>query len=548
MANNWAIVTGINDYDFLPSAPLKFAVADALAMRSFLCDEVGFKSDQVLFCGDGTEGSKRATVSVLRDILMYQIQRAKNADNLWFFFSGHGIAENLMPIDGNPRDLTGTAIPIHFVTKHLRKCNAKNIVLVLDMCRSESRDADEKTVESIEGSLRELVKQREGQQGIITLFSCGRGESSYEVKDLGQGAFTYALLEGLRKTTIVNDLARHLEKRVPELHRIHASEKRRKQVPLVIPEPDWKLREPILSSHATEADVARLKEMAIDAECDDDLATALRLWEQINLLATKPEDRNRALKKTTDLVLRSHSQQQSTILSPTTEVPDFVAIFEAGLLEPANNSSEAPLPKVDLGGSKPEPPPVPPAPRPDAAKLQPPAHPLDAIPLDSEKGVDYRKLRDLLKAGQWREADEETLQVMLKAANRVSAGFDSNSLQKFPCKDLKTIDQLWVTASNGHFGFSVQKKIWEDCRSPINSGKNWDQFCIRVGWQDKQATAYVSYSDLSFNPYLSPTGELPWGGWQGNLPGAGSRFVFRRYTMGGGAYHILPSLLARKDL
>ena len=56
MANNWAIVAGINDYDFLPGSPLKFAVADAVAMRSFLCDEVGFKSDQILFCGDGTAG------------------------------------------------------------------------------------------------------------------------------------------------------------------------------------------------------------------------------------------------------------------------------------------------------------------------------------------------------------------------------------------------------------------------------------------------------------------------------------------------------------
>ena len=133
MANNWAIVAGINNYDFLPGSPLKFAVADALAMRSFLCDDVGFKSDQVLFCGDGMVGSKQATRSVLRDILLHQIQRAKNADNLWFFFSGHGIAEHLMPIDGNPRDLSGTAISIHFVTEHLRKCNAKNIVLVLDL-------------------------------------------------------------------------------------------------------------------------------------------------------------------------------------------------------------------------------------------------------------------------------------------------------------------------------------------------------------------------------------------------------------------------------
>lgn len=493
MANNWAIVVGIDTYKFLPKAPLKFAVADALAMRSFLCDEAGFKAKQVLVCVDGEQGTNDTTKSTLRDILLHQLERARNADNLWFFFSGHGISEHLMTFDGNPRDLKETAISIEFVTKQLRACNAKNIVLVLDMCRNESRDSEQKTAESIETSLRELVKQREGQQGIITLLSCARGESSYEVQELGHGAFTYALLEGLRKTTIVHDLARHLEKRVPELHRIHASEKRRKQVPLVIPEPDWKLHEPILSSHATEADVSRLKEMAIDAECDGDFPMALRLWEQINLLAKKPEDRSRALKKTTDLVRRSHSQPQLTISSPTTEIfdgmPDFLAIYKAARGEPPAPQSPDPKP---------------------ATSKAPAQHPLDAIPLNSEKDVDYRKLRDLLKAGQWKEADQETLQVMLKAANRVSNGYlDSASLKNFPCKDLKTIDQLWVTASDGHFGFSVQKKIWEDCGSPTSSGKNWNQFCVRVGWKNKQATAYVNYSDLKFNPSLSPIGELP---------------------------------------
>jgi hypothetical protein len=42
--------------------------------------------------------------------------------------------------------------------------------------------------------------------------------------------------------------------RKPALHQIYASEKRRKQVPLVIPEPGWKYEELILSGHATEAD------------------------------------------------------------------------------------------------------------------------------------------------------------------------------------------------------------------------------------------------------------------------------------------------------
>jgi uncharacterized caspase-like protein len=45
MANNWAIVVGINTYKFLPKASLKFAEQDALAMQQFLCEEAEFAAD-----------------------------------------------------------------------------------------------------------------------------------------------------------------------------------------------------------------------------------------------------------------------------------------------------------------------------------------------------------------------------------------------------------------------------------------------------------------------------------------------------------------------
>lgn len=131
-------------------------------------------------------------------------------------------------------------------------------------------------------------------------------------------------------------------------------------------------------------------------------------------------------------------------------------------------------------------------------------------PLNSEQDIDYSRLRDLLKDGKWEDADRETLAVMLQAANRKSEGWlDEAALKQFPCKDLKTINQLWVSASNGHFGFSVQKKIWEECGSPMSTGQDWDRFCVSVGWQNSAATAYLNYSDLKRNPLISPAGELP---------------------------------------
>ncbi len=51
---------------------------------------------------------------------------------------------------------------------------------------------------------------------------------------------------------------------------------------------------------------------------------------------------------------------------------------------------------------------------------------------------------------------------MLKACHQEkNTWLRIQDIQLFPCIDLRTIDQLWVRYSNGRFGFSVQKRIWQ---------------------------------------------------------------------------------------
>jgi hypothetical protein len=146
---------------------------------------------------------------------------------------------------------------------------------------------------------------------------------------------------------------------------------------------------------------------------------------------------------------------------------------------------------------------------------------LHYCPLPSDVGVDYSRLRDLLAAGQWREAEGETKKVMLEAAGRQQEGMlDRESSEKFPIGDLHTIDQLWVTFSQGRFGFSVQKKIWqnivateqletdeaghrhftEDFREQIA------RFGDRVGW--RKGENWLNFRNLTFD-LSAPKGHLP---------------------------------------
>jgi hypothetical protein len=138
----------------------------------------------------------------------------------------------------------------------------------------------------------------------------------------------------------------------------------------------------------------------------------------------------------------------------------------------------------------------------------------------------YRKLAELLKAEQWEDADHETARIMLEVAGQTERGFlMPDDLTNFPCEDLLAIDQLWVEASQGHFGFSVQKQIWRECGSPMGPDKDWDRFCDRVGWKVKGN--YVNYSDLKKNPFISLKGELP-ERWNGVVSGRGWASLFSR--------------------
>ncbi|WP_228056287.1 serine/threonine-protein kinase [Microcoleus sp. LEGE 07076] len=131
------------------------------------------------------------------------------------------------------------------------------------------------------------------------------------------------------------------------------------------------------------------------------------------------------------------------------------------------------------------------------------------INLISAKGVDYGKLDRLLASGEWQEADHETKNKMLEAAGRTEERwFRIPDIYRFPCEDLRTIDQLWVKYSNGRFGYSVQKRIYESLGGTREYDREiWEAFGDRVGWRVKKSWLFYR-DDFKFN-IKSPSGHLP---------------------------------------
>jgi serine/threonine protein kinase len=147
------------------------------------------------------------------------------------------------------------------------------------------------------------------------------------------------------------------------------------------------------------------------------------------------------------------------------------------------------------------------------------------VELKSAVGMDYTRLRDLLKAGKWKEADEETARVMLAVAKREKESWlDVKDIDNFPCADLRTIDQLWVKYSNGKFGFSVQKRIYQSFGGTreYNSGI-WDKFGDKVGW--RKGGYWLYYNNITDDKKAPETeGHLPFRGCKGGLGGCWGDF------------------------
>ncbi|MEM9218834.1 MAG: GUN4 domain-containing protein [Cyanobacteria bacterium P01_F01_bin.150] len=129
------------------------------------------------------------------------------------------------------------------------------------------------------------------------------------------------------------------------------------------------------------------------------------------------------------------------------------------------------------------------------------------IQLLTERDINYEQLETLLRNKAWRDADEETLEVMRQATSRRVGWLDRQAILELPSTDLKTIDALWSKYSQGRFGFRVQQDIFKTTQA---STSNVARFGQEVGWTIWQSTwiGFKYYKQLTFD-VSAPPGHFP---------------------------------------
>lgn len=124
---------------------------------------------------------------------------------------------------------------------------------------------------------------------------------------------------------------------------------------------------------------------------------------------------------------------------------------------------------------------------------------------------EYSQLKFLLMRKKWREADCKTAALMLGISCREKQGFMRvTDIENFPEEDLRIIENLWTTYSQGKFSFAVQARIWQKIGG--NSQPDWNAWCRFgkcLGWFQKET--WLSWNDITFS-INAPVGHLPRGG------------------------------------
>ena len=122
------------------------------------------------------------------------------------------------------------------------------------------------------------------------------------------------------------------------------------------------------------------------------------------------------------------------------------------------------------------------------------------------------QLENYLRQKDWKKADEETAWLFYLVM--VQQGYKNweELYRKFPSKTLNQIDQLWVDYSQGRFGFSIQKRIYENVKEQSDLDYEidyeiWEKFCRKVKWIDERYNLR-QYKSLPF-PIKSLEGNLP---------------------------------------
>jgi hypothetical protein len=143
----------------------------------------------------------------------------------------------------------------------------------------------------------------------------------------------------------------------------------------------------------------------------------------------------------------------------------------------------------------------------------------------------YQKLQALLVAGDFREADWETIRVILAITGEPNLeSITPDDMRLFPCHELQVIDKLWSHYSQERFGFGIQANVYQQVGGSIDTtiaqdARMIERFGERVGWRNNNQ--WLKCDDLDYT-LAAPLGCHPSRWWNSPFGSKMTNFFFAR--------------------
>lgn len=196
-ARRYALVIGLSSFDDYRMQKLLFADRDAAAFHEHLTRPGGIPEHNTRLLLNG-----EATLSGIRSALAEFTGRgSKEGDEILIYFAGYGAWSEdqayLLPYDADSARPQETGLALGDLVNGVTEGEGPRITLVLDspfLSRFQGRAAAEAELPGDLGvALGGILRSPDHQ----VLSACNVGEACVELEDLGQGLFTYYLIQGL---------------------------------------------------------------------------------------------------------------------------------------------------------------------------------------------------------------------------------------------------------------------------------------------------------------------------------------------------------------
>lgn len=190
-----AILIAVELYADKQIKPVKYANADALAVKSVLQEHDFHTDDQTILIND------TATRTLIKSRVRKVLNSLTEDDTVYFFYAGHGFAKNtknyITCFDTQQDDLENTSIAVEWLFKEFKGSECNRIVLFLDSCESGMLASTD--IRGIYSALTEdeLKEFFEDSEHCICFAACKPGQYSYHSGIIKHGIWSYHLVKAM---------------------------------------------------------------------------------------------------------------------------------------------------------------------------------------------------------------------------------------------------------------------------------------------------------------------------------------------------------------